>query len=95
MTRRGNENVASVKLLEHCVRKDLDENAVRYMSVVAPLKVVIDGGIETELTVPDFPAHPERGSHTIMINPEIYIDEADFKEVPTSDFFGLGPERSV
>ena len=30
-----------------------------------------------------------------MISPEIYIDEADFKEVPTSDFFGLGPERSV
>ena len=30
-----------------------------------------------------------------MISPEIYADEADFKVVPTSDFLGLGPERSV
>lgn len=41
VTRRGNENMVSVKLLEHCVRKDLDASAVRFMTVIEPVKVVI------------------------------------------------------
>ena len=96
VTRRGNENMVSIKLLEHCIRKSLDGIAVRYMSVIHPLKLVISGDLtESVLNVPDFPAHPEKGSHTIIICKEVFIDEDDFKESPTEDFFGLGPERIV
>lgn len=41
VTRRGNENFVSYKLLESCIRKDLDKNAPRTMVVLDPIKVTI------------------------------------------------------
>lgn len=34
-----------------------------------------------QLDVPDFPAEPERGSHTVSFTEVIYIERDDFREV--------------
>ena len=54
------------------------------MVVLKPLKVTITnfpsdhlGSIE----VPNFPANPEKGNHTVHLTPTVYIEEEDFREV--------------
>eukprot|EP00362_Geleiidae_sp_MMETSP1317_P002507 CAMPEP_0201285426 /NCGR_PEP_ID=MMETSP1317-20130820/107613_1 /ASSEMBLY_ACC=CAM_ASM_000770 /TAXON_ID=187299 /ORGANISM="Undescribed Undescribed, Strain Undescribed" /LENGTH=72 /DNA_ID=CAMNT_0047610273 /DNA_START=261 /DNA_END=479 /DNA_ORIENTATION=+ len=42
VTRRGNENIVSVKLLEHCIRKHLDLLAMRTLAVCDPVLLVLD-----------------------------------------------------
>jgi len=41
VTRRGNENFIQMKLLEHCIRQDLDEKAKRCLTVIDPVPVHI------------------------------------------------------
>ena len=63
------------------------------MAVLKPLKMILTGLTTTTTkdagsitgsnyvlcTVPDFPFDPSRGSHTISIEKEIYIDQSDFR----------------
>lgn len=96
VARRGNENVISIKLLEHCVRQDLDNRAPRTMAVLEPLRVVITNLTENStLEVPDFPKNPEKGSHKITVSPVIFIDKSDFQLSDSSSFFGLAPGKIV
>lgn len=77
---------------------DMDANAPRTMAVLQPLRVVIDNfpaDALVTITVPDFPAHPERGSHTITFQREIFIDRDDFKEEDEAGYFGLAPGKRV
>jgi len=41
VTRRGNENFVSIKLLEHYIRNDLDDVAKRTLAVIDPVPVHI------------------------------------------------------
>jgi len=41
VTRRGNENITELHLLEHCIRKDLDIKAPRSMAILDPVLVTI------------------------------------------------------
>jgi len=41
VTRRGNENITELHLLEHCIRKDLDIKAPRSMAILDPVLVKI------------------------------------------------------
>ncbi len=72
-------------LFEHCVREYLNNNAYRLMVVEKPLRVIIDNMGEDEVAsfeVENFPSHPEKGSHTITLSKEIYIDSDDFSLNP-------------
>ncbi len=55
------------------------------MAVLEPLKVRIEnwdhGNWSATVTVPDFPAEPHRGSHSVDFDDVIYIDQTDFREV--------------
>lgn len=58
VTRNGNENVIGFQLLEHCIRKDLDNTTKRTMAVIDPVKVTITNlpdTYEQVLEAPDFP----------------------------------------
>lgn len=95
VTRRGNENVISIKLLEHCIRKDLNERAPRTMAVVEPIEVHISGLESTHtIEVPRFPHIPEKGHYTVTVSPTIYIEQSDFHEIDDPSFFGLAPGKS-
>eukprot|EP00743_Colponemidia_sp_Colp-15_P001026 GILK01001132.1.p1 GENE.GILK01001132.1~~GILK01001132.1.p1 ORF type:complete len:787 (+),score=153.39 GILK01001132.1:47-2407(+) len=101
VTRRGNENVLSIGLLEHCCRTVLDNTAPRTMVVLNPLRVTLINYNDrpvTMIAVPDFPKtvkSPARGSHSIGFGPVIYIDRDDFRLEDSKDFFGLAPGKEV
>ncbi|MCH2387321.1 MAG: glutamine--tRNA ligase/YqeY domain fusion protein, partial [Opitutales bacterium] len=92
------ERTNEYALLEYCIRKDLEEKAVRRMAVLDPVKVVIENFPEEETEFydgPNHPANPEMGSRQVPLTKEIFIERDDFMEDPSKKFFRLGPEREV
>ncbi|MFH7327194.1 glutamine--tRNA ligase/YqeY domain fusion protein [Desulfurivibrio sp. C05AmB] len=92
------ESLVDVSLLEHYVREELNESAVRVMGVLKPLKVVITNypaGRSEELTAQNHPQKPEMGSRLLPFAREIYIERDDFMEEPPKKFFRLAPGREV
>ena len=75
------DNVVEYSALEACIREDLNENALRAMAVIDPVRVVIENfeGEET-LTAPNHPNRPESGERQLPFTKELYIDRADFRE---------------
>ncbi len=72
-------------VLENCIREDLNENALRAMAVLQPLRVVIgnypDGQTEW-LEVSNHPQRPELGKRKIPFSKVILIEQDDFAETP-------------
>lgn len=99
------ENLIAFELLELCVREDMNKRAIRLNGVLKPLKVTItnfeeqtssDAGEDFHLlTCPNHPEDKSFGQRTLKFEKEIYIDEEDFMEVPTEDFYRLSPNSTV
>lgn len=91
-------STVDIAMLEHCIREDLNNKALRAMAVLRPLKVVItnypEGQVEY-LETENNPEQPETGSRTIPFSREIYIEQDDFMEVPVKKFFRLAPGQEV
>lgn len=93
-----NDSVVDMALLEHCIREDLNERAIRVMGVLKPLKVVITNypeGRTEELVAQNHPQKPEMGTRTLPFSREIYIEQEDFMEQPPKKFFRLAPGQEV
>lgn len=92
----------SIKVLEHCVRTDLDNGknrAPRTLAVLDPIKVVFtnvnDDHVE-EIETPIFPRDKEASEkRKITLGKVIYIERSDFREIDDPDFFGLAPNKEV
>jgi len=87
-----------VAMLEHCVRTDL-QNRVESRNVVEdPIKVVItnypEGQSET-VEIENNRNVPEMGTRMVPFSREIYVDGADFMEVPVKKYFRLFPGNEV
>ena len=77
------DNNVEISMLEACIREDLNENAMRRMAVLKPLKVVIENyeeGVVEQLDGPNHPLKPELGSRKVPFTREIYIEQDDFRE---------------
>ena len=92
-----NENHVQYDRLAQIARTKLNESAERVMAVLDPLKLVVTGLPEelTEVSVPNFPQAPEKGSHSVPVDSTIFIDESDFRLVDSEDYFGLAPNKAV
>jgi glutaminyl-tRNA synthetase len=94
-----NANVVQYERLNAHARNGLHETSPRVMAVLQPLKLVISGrdlaGDAANITVPDFPFDPTRGSHVLRIENEVYIDRSDFRLEDSEDYFGLAPGKVV
>jgi glutaminyl-tRNA synthetase len=91
-------SMVDIRLLEHCIREELNETAPRAMAVLDPVKVVITNypeGQTEELTLENHPGHEEMGSRTILFSRTVYIDREDFMENPPGKFFRLKPGGEV
>ena len=91
-------SVVDLALLEHCIREDLNNRALRVMAVLRPLKVIIDNypeGQMEELEAENNPEDPSAGTRKIPFSRELYIEQEDFMEDPPKKFFRLGPGREV
>lgn len=86
-----------IKLLEHCVREDLNAHATRIMAVLDPLKVTITNYPENEsetLYTENLPGSEEK--HAAAFSKHIYIEQEDFMEVkPNNKFFRLSKGGEV
>jgi glutaminyl-tRNA synthetase len=85
-------------LLEHAVREEFNRTAPRRLAVLRPLKVVItnypEGQVE-ELDAVNNPEDQTAGSRKIPFSRELFIDAADFMEVPPPKYFRLKPGGEV
>ena len=82
-------SVVDVGMLEHSLRDDLDKTSPRAMCVLNPLKVVIENYPEDKIDVLTLPKHPKdesMGNREIPFRREVWIDRADFEEVPPPGF---------
>jgi glutaminyl-tRNA synthetase len=91
-------NVVDVAVLEDCVRDDLNKRAPRVMTVLNPLKVIIDNypeGQSEDLDAVNNPEDPSAGTRKVPFSRELYIERDDFREDPPPKFFRLAPGREV
>uniref|UniRef100_A0A7S3J4C7 glutamine--tRNA ligase n=2 Tax=Euplotes harpa TaxID=151035 RepID=A0A7S3J4C7_9SPIT len=98
VAKKGNEKVIDVRLLEHFIRKDLDEKAPRTYCVTDPLRVVFEDIAEDEEKTEEgdlFPGRPEKGKTTYTLTKSIFIEESDFSEEHKAKYYGLTPEQPV
>jgi glutaminyl-tRNA synthetase len=90
--------VVDARMLEHFIREDLKEKALRTMAVLKPLKVVItnypEGQVEM-LEAENNSENPEMGTRQIPFSREIYIEQDDFMENPPNKYFRLFPGNEV
>lgn len=65
--------------------------------VLEPLKITLTNlpTERVEVTVPNFPNEPEKGSHKVMFCKVIYIEASDFKEEPEKGYRRLTQTQSV
>jgi len=92
------ENVIEMEVLEGCMRDDLNKNAPRRMAVLHPLKVVITNYPEDKEELLEAANHPQDesfGTRKLPFAREIYIDQADFEEVPPKKYKRLIPDGEV
>jgi glutaminyl-tRNA synthetase len=92
------ENVVDVGLLEHHIREDLNQRALRAMGVLRPLKVVLENypeGRVEHLAVVNNPEDPTAGTRDVPFSRELYIEQDDFRETPPPKYFRLSPGREV
>ncbi|MBQ4061306.1 MAG: glutamine--tRNA ligase/YqeY domain fusion protein [Christensenellaceae bacterium] len=85
------------RLLEHCVREDLNEKADRIMAVLDPVKLVIDNypdGKTEMMTAENKPGSEE--THEVPFSKNLYIEREDFMEVaPNNKYFRLAVGKEV
>lgn len=83
--------------LEFCIRNDLNAKARRVMTVLKPIKVIIDNYEQEEELDASYWPHdiPNTGSRKVPFTKEIYIEQDDFLENPPADFFRLAPGKEV
>ena len=90
------ESESDPALLEWCVREELNQTATRRMVVLDPVKVVIDNFEGTrEVELPNNPMNESAGTRKLPFGKEIWIDRADFMEVPEKKFFRMAPGQEV
>ena len=85
-------------LLEHAVREDLNQRALRVMAVLKPLKVVIDNYPEGQVELMECVNNPEdasAGTRQVPFSKVLYIEQDDFREDPPKHFYRLSPGREV
>lgn len=83
-------------LLEHCVREDLNQTAIRGMAVINPLKLIVDNYEGNEnFEVDNNPNDSLCGKHAITFSKELYIDRDDFSMNPPPKYKRLTPGSRV
>jgi glutaminyl-tRNA synthetase len=91
-------STVDVRLLEFCLREDLNRRSPRVMGVLKPLKAVIENYPEDkteELDAINNPEDPSAGTRRVPFSKVLYLERDDFMEDPPRKFFRLAPGREV
>jgi glutaminyl-tRNA synthetase len=91
-------SIIDISLLEHFIRKDLNQGAPRVFGILRPLRVVITNYPEDqveELEAINNPEDETMGTRKVPFSRVIYIEQDDFREVPPPKYRRLTPGREV
>ncbi len=92
------EGITDVAVLEHAIRDDLNQRALRRLAVLRPVKVVITNypeGKAEEVDATNNPEDPAAGTRKVPFSRVLYIERDDFMENPPPKFFRLRPGGEV
>ncbi|KAG2188513.1 hypothetical protein INT44_001267 [Umbelopsis vinacea] len=84
--------------LDNHTRDYLDRTAPRLMTILKPVKIVIENLPSDHLemlTIPNKPRDPAMGEHTVPFTNTVYIEAADFREQDSPDYYRLAPGKTV
>ncbi len=91
-------SLVDIGLLEHCIREELNQTALRRMAVLEPLKVTItnyeDGKVEY-FDVSNNPNDENSGTRKVAFTNTVFVEKSDFMEEPVSKFHRLKPDGEV
>lgn len=91
-------SLVDIRLLEHCIREELNETAIRRIAVTEPVKLVITNYPEdnTEyFEISNNPRDEQAGVRKVPFTRTVYIEKSDFAEVPPPKFQRLKPDGEV
>ena len=91
-------SLVDIRLLEHCIREELNDTALRRMAVTEPIKMVITNYPEDKEEVFSLPNNPKsetEGTRDVPFTRELYIEKSDFALVPPPKFQRLKPDGEV
>ncbi|MCL2121736.1 MAG: glutamine--tRNA ligase/YqeY domain fusion protein [Clostridiales bacterium] len=91
-------SIVDIRLLEYCIREELNDSAPRRIAVLEPLKVTVTNYPvdKTEyFQLPNHPDHPEAGVRMLPFTRELLVEQSDFMENAPSKFFRLKPGAEV
>ena len=86
------DTVTDHRLLEFCVREDLNQSAKRRIAVLRPLKVILTNYNEslTEyISLENLPGEEAKSNRQVPFGRELWIEQDDFMEHPTKNYFRL------
>ena len=90
-------STVDISLLEHCIREDLKTKVQSRNVIENPIKVIITNYPEDKTEMIELENNkevPEMGVREIPFSRELYVDGADFMEVPAK-YFRLFPGNEV
>jgi len=91
------DSMVDIAFLEYCLREDLNKRALRVMTVLRPLKLIIENWDENkteELEAINNPEDNSAGTRKILFSRELWIERDDFEEIPPPKYFRLFPGNS-
>ena len=92
------ESIVDHRLLEHCLRNDLNLKAKRVMAVLDPVKLIIinypDNMIE-RIKLQNNPKNVGDGCRLVDFSRELFIESKDFLQEKEKGFFRLYPGNKV
>lgn len=91
-------SLVDIRLLEACVREELNKTAPRRMAVTHPLKLTLTNIPEDRVDWFDVTNNPEdeaEGKRQVPLTRELWIEREDFSEVPPPKFQRLKPGGEV
>jgi glutaminyl-tRNA synthetase len=90
--------ITELAKLEYYIREDLNKTALRVMTVLRPLKLVLtnypDGQVELMEAVNN-PEDAEAGTRSVPFGRDLWIEQDDFREVPPKGYHRLSPGTEV
>jgi glutaminyl-tRNA synthetase len=90
--------ITEFEKLEHYIREDLNRTALRVMTVLRPLKLVLTNYPEGQMEFVDALNNPEdasAGMRSVPFSRELWIEWEDFREAPPKGYHRLYPGNEV
>ena len=84
--------------LEYHIREDLNRTALRVMTVLRPLKLVLTNYPEGQVEFMEAVNNPEdadAGTRSVPFGRELWIEQEDFREAPPKGYYRLYPGNEV